>query len=1089
VQLVFPIALRTYGNGLTVAETTGPTRVSAAADDPDLARTRLELRLIDRLERTHPSRLDRLGLPAELQHIPADAPLYRDRTAPETDAALTTQLDALLEDHPGGLRRLHVPALDATEWFADEDLDLQHALQLLAARLRSDDHTLRLHHALPFDVTVDLLTVEFDPLDATDAADTTVDLGPLSDGLLSRRETSATPTLETLAAPWSRAARRDGGYHIEPIVGRRDLLEDIRALVTASPPEPLVLVGPPRTGKTALVHHLAWQAGHPDADADLDDRDVWFADAARLTSPLADTDDWRTQCRRLFDELRTTDDILYLGSLAQTLDAGRTGEGGYSLANFLKPLFDDRRARTIAEATPAEWNDIERRHPGLARALQVVRVEPPTEAEGRRIFERAVDRLTDHRAPEFTDEALERIWRLHTRFASVGTPFGSAIDFADRLLRRAEQAFVQQLDEADVVHQFCRETGLPEALLRTDRTLELDDVRDQLSDRVMGQQTAVERVADVIGVTRADLGDPNRPLGVFFFVGPTGVGKTELAKALAELMFGDDDRLVRLDMSEYGTAESFGRLTGEAGGEGDLTGPVRRNPFSVVLLDEIEKAHDGVFDLLLQVFGDARLTDARGRTTPFQNTILVMTSNLGTGDRTGSTEPDPSESIEQWERRFRRAAEDHFRPEFLGRIDQFVPFRPLPRSVVADIAARELDGLEGRLGIRQLGVDLSIADDVPARVADVGWDPRYGARPIQRVVEQRVAWPVADELAHANTDEERPVAARIRADADDGFAIDVDITERTDAGSLRDELSARVQRVADLRRRTAKYLDSDLFAELERRITDYDQASREQDFWEGGGGAEAAQQAQRARELVGPSRELLEELETVEDLAREAYHTRSRDLGNEVAHQIEDRADDVRELFLTLLGLPLDDPNRMVLFLPSEQPEDPWRNNLVEYYQTLADRAGWSAQLWQGKPAGERDRSIPLDGDFSRGELWRTQRSPQGRVVAVEFQSKSVRAFLLGEPGRHRQIVEEEEETSTRHVYGLPAGIGWPHPDSFRPGEETPAVFEDRLVRTWNTVGDRVTTEGFDSVDLEEDPWPDIIHQLDHRAWEEVSWS
>ncbi len=1088
MQLAIPISLRTYGNGLTVAETAGPTRVSAAADTPDLARTRLELRLVDRLERTHPARLDRLALPAELRHAPADVPLYRDRSAPDPDAALATRLDALLEHHPDGLRRLHVPAIDATEWFTDDALDLDDALQLFAARLRPDDHTLRLHRPLPFEVTVDLLTVEFDPLAATDTADASIDLAPLSDGLLPRRDTSPTPTLERLAAPWSRAARRDDGYHIEPAVDRRDLLDEVRALATASPPQPLVLVGPPRAGKTALVHHLAWQAGHPDADDDLDGREVWFADAARLTSPLDDADEWRAQCRRLFDELHATDDILYLGPLAQTLEAGTSGPGGYSLASFLKPLVDDRRARLLAEATPAEWNEIERRHRGLARSLQLVRVEAPTDAEGRRIFERAVARLQTSRAADIPDAALERIWRLHTRFASTGTAFGSAIDFADRLLRRAEQAFVHELDEADAVRQFCRETGLPEALLRTDRTLDLEQVRQRLADRVMGQPTAVARVADVIGVTRADLGDPTRPLGVFFFVGPTGVGKTELARALAELMFGDEKRLVRLDMSEYATAESFGRLTGETGGEGDLTGPVRRNPFSVVLLDEIEKAHAGVFDLLLQVFGDARLTDARGRTTPFQNTILVMTSNLGTGQRADAPEPDRSASIDPWERQFRRAAEDQFRPELLGRIDQFVPFRPLPRQVVAEIAARELDGLADRLGIRQLGISLTIAEAVAGRVAEIGWDPRYGARPIQRAVEQRVAWPLADHLARANTDEERPVAARVRTDGNDRLAIDVETTERTETGSLRDELSARVQRVADLRRRTRTYLESDLVAELERRIADYEQASREQDFWEEGGAADRARQAQRARELVGPSRELLEELEAIEDLAREAYHTRSRQLGEEVAGQIDERAGAVRDLFLTLLGLPLDDPDRMVLFLPSEQPEDPWRNNLVDYYQTLAERAGWKAQLWQGKPGGERNRSIPVGGDFSRGELWRTQRSPQGRVVALEFRSESVRPFLLGEPGRHRQITEEEE-TQTRHILGLPAGVDWPHPDSFRPGEDTPAVFVDRTVRTWNTLAGRVTTDPFDPVPLDEDPWPELIRQLEHRAWEEVSWS
>ena len=1088
----FPIIIRQYDEHLAIAETAGPYHFAAAGASASDAIARLELTLVDRLERTHPTRLGSVATPGDLRRIEAAAPLYRNRTDVDgVEPHLPSEVEAVVETYGESLRRLWLPSFGLARWHVpgrgrDDSEDTEAWLEEAAKAIRDVDYDPAYHRRIPSSIELDVLELDFEPLDPADAIEEAFHFGPLADPVLERGETSETPTLERIADRWTRsngdtAKRTD----LQPVVGRRELVAQLREFATAPHPDAVLLVGAPRVGKTALMRHLAWETSSGGDSSRLGGRNLWFADAARLTSLRSPMGSWREQCNDVIEELETSDDLLYLGRLIQTLDAGKSVQSRYSLAHLLKPVLDDRRIRLFAEATPAEWNEIERRNPGLARTFQVVRVGEPPEKEGLRILTESARRIGKRREIDISDAAIERIWRLHNRFATTGAPFGRSVDFADRMLRRADQAFREEVDSAYVVHHFCRETGLPEEMLRDDQTLDLAAVRRRLSERVMGQPAATERVADVIGVTKADLGAPNRPLGVFFFVGPTGVGKTELAKALADYMFGDEKSLIRLDMSEYSSPGAFGRLTGEGHGEGDLTGPVRRQPFCVVLLDEIEKAHSGVYDLLLQVFGEARLTDAQGRTTPFQNSVVVMTSNLGVESQTSSIGFEQSMSVDAWETHFRSAAEDYFRPEFLGRVDQFVPFRPLPMEVVADIASRELGELEGRIGPRQLGVDIDITPDVPKRVAELGWNERYGARPIKRVVEQQIAWPLADRVARDSEEEGRPSRVTVDVTKGEGFDFDVEYSgESRDTSSNKESLARQVEMIAELRRRVRRYVESNLFSRLEMRVEDYDHASRRDEFWENTDvAAEQARQAEQARELVEPARELVDEICALEDLAREAYHDRSVDMAADVEGQVGDYANRVDDLFLELIGTHYEDPDEIVLFFPSEHPEDPWRNELVEYYQALGEYRGWKTQLWQGIPAGSRKRSVPVGGEFDRSDLWRTQRSPQGRVVAMTFRGRAVRAFLAREAGRHRCV--KEEEAFVCSVAVLPPHQDWPHPDSFRDRAAAP-----QQIRTWNFVEETVKTTGYQTVPLDEDsPWEELFEVIKRRAWEVASWS
>jgi ATP-dependent Clp protease ATP-binding subunit ClpB len=304
----------------------------------------------------------------------------------------------------------------------------------------------------------------------------------------------------------------------------------------------------------------------------------------------------------------------------------------------------------------------------------------------------------------------------------------------------------EEVDEDDIAEVVARWTGIPVSRLLEGETEKLIHMEDRLHERVVGQDEAVEAVANALRRARTGLQDPNRPIGSFIFLGPTGVGKTELARALAEFMFDDERAMVRLDMSEYQERHTVARLVGAPPGYvgyeegGQLTEAVRRRPYCVVLLDEIEKAHQEVFDVLLQILDDGRLTDGQGRTVDFRNTVIIMTSNIRSSE----------------------ALTEHFRPEFLNRIDEIVVFKPLSREQLGEIVELQLTRLRDRLAERGLGLELT--DEAKELVAEAGWDPTYGARPLKRALQRLVENPLALRLLEGEFAE----GDTVRVDARDG---------------------------------------------------------------------------------------------------------------------------------------------------------------------------------------------------------------------------------------------------------------------------------------------------------------------------------
>ncbi len=1106
MELHIPIAVRRYPGGTCIAETLHALSFRALGPDEDEAILRLEAELDERLSTFHPRTLWSLTDPPAYETHRIELPLYRhplrDDPGNEADAEskdLTRPVDVVVGRRPGMPVRLTLLDFGRSVWSEESPGQRPDerwpGLKRLSRRIRQEDTDPANHRPPPESLRLSSLEIAIDPLDLrrVDADEFWRDRFDTDDIESEEQQGPETPTLDRVAERWTiedGEERRRRGF--EPAYGRRSLLAQLRRLVGSEQPTPVVLVGPARVGKTALVQHLAWEtavgdeSGSPATgpDGNLDpherlDRPIWFADPPRLTSAESAFGGWQQQCADALDELSEHDHVLYLGRLADALDAGKHINSDYNLAQFLKPHLADRSLRCVAEATVEEWNAIERRDIGFARSFEVIRVTEPTGGRGRRIVDWSARRLAKHHGVELAEGAVDRIWQLQTRFAAEGSPVGTAIDFAERLLRGARQQYQETLGAGDVVERFCEETGLPEILLRDDRSLDLATVRDELSERVMGQPQAIDRVADVIGITKAGLGARDRPFGSFMFVGPTGVGKTELARAVAAFLFGDETRMLRLDMSEFASADSYGRLLGEHGGEGELTAPVRRQPFSVVLLDEIEKAHASVYDVLLQVLGEARLTDADGRTTRFQNTIIILTSNLGVDSAGSSIGFEGAEPDDGWDSHFQEAVDDFFRPEFLGRIDQVIPFRPLDRSVVRRIAGRQLEELRMRDGIRNRDITLSYQEAVRDWVAERGWDQRYGARPIERVVEQAVAWRLARAFASHRDPIPRDTRARL-VTADQELDVELEPPTSQETSRARRRLVELVNRAAGLRRRLDRYLASEPFARLQKRVETYDASSRSADFWDDtADAAELAQEAESARDVLDPSGDLADSLRAVEDLAREAYHDRSWEMARELGGQLDGLDQEVDRLMFTLLRMDTQAPDVAVLFVGCEEAESELRDRWVDWYRSLARQRDWQCQLWQAIPPGERKRGIGRTDTFERSEVWRTQRNPHGETLALEFKGPAVRPLLESEDGHHR-ILSEDERIDLDVVW-LEDGEPWPHPDVIDPTRPR------QVARIWDLADQTVklVEEGL-KLPLDDDPWRRLFTVVRRHLWEQL---
>jgi ATP-dependent Clp protease ATP-binding subunit ClpC len=500
-------------------------------------------------------------------------------------------------------------------------------------------------------------------------------------------------------------------------------------------PPSILLVGPTGAGKTANVRRLARHLLDAGRVRDAKKRRLWATSADRIVAGMIYLGMWQERCLEIAKALAETADVLHVDRL---VDFIRPQVDGASIADLLAPAILAGDFPVIAECSAAELERCRRRAPEVVDAFTVIRVDALTPAQAVPIAALYQQRKDD--AVELHPEAARRLIALLDAFRrDVAFP-GKLCGFLDWWNQDVDRPPAQVLPR-DVVAAYARWSGLPVELISDEQPATAVDVARALERGVIGQGHACSVTGKVIARLKAGLDDPERPVGTLMFVGPTGVGKTELAKQLAKYLFGSDERLIRVDLSEFMTPGSAQRLLEVGGGAPSLAERVRGQPLSVVLLDELEKAHPEVFDLLLGVIGEGRLTDALGRLCDFRMTVIVMTSNLGARESkaTGFANTGQADYL--------GAVRGHFRPELLGRIDHVVSFRALAPADIERIVDLELDKVRRRPGLVVRRLTLRATPAARARLAERGFDPRMGARPLRRLIEEAVVTPLAVRMA------------------------------------------------------------------------------------------------------------------------------------------------------------------------------------------------------------------------------------------------------------------------------------------------------------------------------------------------------
>lgn len=717
----------------------------------------------------------------------------------------------------------------------------------------------------------------------------------------------------------------------------------------------VLLVGKAGVGKTAVFNELVRRRG----EFNLGSTRFWATSGSRLVAGMSGFGMWQERCDAVWREAEKTNAVVHFGNLVELMDTGKYEGNTQGVASFFRQRFMSSQALAVVECTPEQLSLIEREDPALLKVFLQFKIEEPATEAGRSILTQYAAnyprvsatpdrkelkrqaRLPRSNTPLITTAGLDTLDRLHRRYAGYSAYPGRPLRFLRGLLQDRVIAHAgEPLDAHEVTGTFAKETGLPLYLLDETAAYDSRQTFAWFAERVIGQDQAIGLIVDLLATVKAGLTRPRRPIASLLFVGPTGVGKTMMAKSLARFFFGDEGRIARFDMSEYADALAVTRLAGSAiGGEGTLTARVREQPFSVVLFDEFEKAHASFFDLLLQTLGEGRLTDGRGRLADFSNSIVIMTSNLGAErfrrSRLGFHAQLDAEQkyFRAAQKHFTRAVQDFLRPEILNRMDHIVPFLPLARDMVEHIAERELSLIQQRDGVRLRGVNLRVEKAAVESLARRGYDSRYGARPLTRMIERELLLPLATQLnSRPPTRKAEQLTADVRVE---GTQLRVHLVEHIQKKrSTYNELNqaAHVRRLEDIRRRVQRLERSPAVIQLhnsiwrllqiERRIARAarrakvsNRAARTrhslQQPWE----AKALERLAEYQQIAGALKEIEQATAAAEDEALLTLYGGQAIGASSDPSQFEA---DLRTLLSQLLDLQYTHPNRITLAIYSE---------------------------------------------------------------------------------------------------------------------------------------------------------------------------
>ena len=620
----------------------------------------------------------------------------------------------------------------------------------------SDEQTIGTHVLEMYHITPAVVEDEIRRMSAADEPRAELHVRLLDYSEQGQRPAEGSRMLDKFGVDLTRQAREG---KIDPVIGRECEIERVVQILSRRKKNNPILIGEAGVGKSAIVEGLALRIARGEVPATIAGKRIFSLDVSALVAGTKFRGEFEERMQQLLDLLRRSrDTIVFIDEIHTIVGAGST-QGSLDTANILKPALARGELQTIGATTLDEYRTDIESDTALERRFQRVLVEPTTPEQTLGILRRIAPDYERHHRVRYSDEALRACVELTGRYVTGRCFPDKAIDALDEAgsrahLQRDAATATVEIGEGLVRRVVSDMTGIPAERVSEDEASRLRSLRDHLARRVVGQQEAVERIARTIRRSRAGLQDENRPIGVFLFVGPTGVGKTLLAKEVSKWLFDEHRGLIRIDMSEYAEKHNVARLIGPPPGYvgygegGQLTEAVRRQPYAVVLLDEIEKAHPEVFNTLLQLFDEGRLTDGSGRTVDFRNTILIMTSNVGSREvarkplRVGYATPSKGAAPDTApDGEYRRALERVFAPEFLNRIDDIVIFRTLDAGDVVRIIDLELQGLFTRTG--RLGYKIKVTEGAKRRLASMGYEARYGVRSLRRTLAEQVEEPLS----------------------------------------------------------------------------------------------------------------------------------------------------------------------------------------------------------------------------------------------------------------------------------------------------------------------------------------------------------